>query len=281
MYHPDTNPDPQAQSRVREITEAFAVVGDPAKRAAYDSLRSLGNEAAGRFGPDRDSPPPMRNLGLAAIGLALVLSLAFALWPGSGPRQRPQERRPVAASPKPTIHVAAPVSMPTPPPAVVAQVEQSPPLPPPTLPQPLPPPVPAPAANPPTTHAPRVPPREMAEAVVPKPPAPTRTPPAPRREIAQVVPPKAPPSKPVGTERPRSGSSATSDRGEQVERIATGFLRQSLAHADRNKQQQLISASNRSATSRSQCRSNECVTQAYLRQIRDITAIMEGRSPTE
>lgn len=32
-YHPDTNPDPQAQDRVRAITAAFAVLRDPTRRA--------------------------------------------------------------------------------------------------------------------------------------------------------------------------------------------------------------------------------------------------------
>jgi len=69
------------------------------------------------------------------------------------------------------------------------------------------------------------------------------------------------------------------DRAE-VERLATGFLKQSLDHADWNKQQLLLSARNRAATSRHLCRSDDCVTDAYLRQIRDTTTIMEGRIPT-
>src|SRR5687768_83447 len=35
-YHPDKNPDPQAQQRIVEINEAYDVVGDPEKRNAYD-----------------------------------------------------------------------------------------------------------------------------------------------------------------------------------------------------------------------------------------------------
>ncbi len=52
-----------------------------------------------------------------------------------------------------------------------------------------------------------------------------------------------------------------------------------MEHADWRKQQLLLSARNRSATSRTLCRSDDCVTEAYMRQIRDITAIMAGRIP--
>lgn len=70
------------------------------------------------------------------------------------------------------------------------------------------------------------------------------------------------------------------DRQAQIERIAAGFLNQSLEHADWQKQQLLLSARNRSAFSRALCRSDECVTEAYLHQIRDTMEIMDGRIPT-
>lgn len=38
-YHPDSNPSPEAKQRMYEINEAFEVLGDPGKRAQYDSTR--------------------------------------------------------------------------------------------------------------------------------------------------------------------------------------------------------------------------------------------------
>lgn len=37
-YHPDVSKEPDAEARMKEINEAFAVLSDPEKRAAYDAL---------------------------------------------------------------------------------------------------------------------------------------------------------------------------------------------------------------------------------------------------
>src|SRR5438045_3860323 len=92
LYHPDTNSDPEAQLRVREITRAFAVLGDPEKRAAYDALPRLGTtmEGAdpGTFTADQQSRPRFRKVGIASVALALASRLACAMWPASGPCAR-------------------------------------------------------------------------------------------------------------------------------------------------------------------------------------------------
>jgi molecular chaperone DnaJ len=41
-YHPDRNKDPGASERFKEIAEAYAVVGDPKKRAEYDTRGRAG-----------------------------------------------------------------------------------------------------------------------------------------------------------------------------------------------------------------------------------------------
>lgn len=52
-YHPDVSKEPQAESRMKEINEAFAVLSDPEKRGAYDSA-GQGFQAGQEFHRPRD-----------------------------------------------------------------------------------------------------------------------------------------------------------------------------------------------------------------------------------
>lgn len=50
-YHPDVSREPDAEARMKEVNEAFAVLSDPEKRAAYDQLGR-------RFHAGQDFRPP-------------------------------------------------------------------------------------------------------------------------------------------------------------------------------------------------------------------------------
>ena len=57
QYHPDTNAgDRQAEERFKEISAAYDVVGDEAKRKEYDEVRKLGPMAGGFGGASGGGP---------------------------------------------------------------------------------------------------------------------------------------------------------------------------------------------------------------------------------
>src|SRR5512146_3185274 len=47
QYHPDVNKAPDAEERFKEINEAYAVLSDEEKRAAYDRFGHAGVRGAG------------------------------------------------------------------------------------------------------------------------------------------------------------------------------------------------------------------------------------------
>lgn len=58
--HPDTNPDPAVQDRFRAVSDAYRVLGDRARRAAYDGTLARGGRATPRTGGGYRIP--VRNL---------------------------------------------------------------------------------------------------------------------------------------------------------------------------------------------------------------------------
>lgn len=53
-YHPDVSKEADAERRMKEINEAYAVLSDPEKRAAYDALLARGHRAGEAFRPPPD-----------------------------------------------------------------------------------------------------------------------------------------------------------------------------------------------------------------------------------
>jgi len=58
QYHPDVNPEPEAEEKFKDLSEAYTVLGDPDRRARYDRFGHEGLQAdwtgAGGFGIARD-----------------------------------------------------------------------------------------------------------------------------------------------------------------------------------------------------------------------------------
>jgi molecular chaperone DnaJ len=75
--HPDTHPDdPASEERFKEISAAYDVLGDEAKRKEYDEVRRLGPAAAGFGGPGGPGAGGF-NFNVGADGLGDMLGQMF------------------------------------------------------------------------------------------------------------------------------------------------------------------------------------------------------------
>jgi curved DNA-binding protein CbpA len=117
QFHPDLNPRPAADERMRQINEAWRILSDPAARARYDAGRAAASSfapwhaSAGVFGPHqgpvtwtawpddrqraasrirrplrRERPEPSfgdRPVVIAAITASLALLYFVGAWLGS------------------------------------------------------------------------------------------------------------------------------------------------------------------------------------------------------
>jgi hypothetical protein len=308
LYHPDTNPSQHAEEHLREINAAYAVLSDPIKRATYDSIGFRPNDMRVEDQADRRSPQPrgdaafafatnhagieedpgtyadervrlpMRNFGIASAAIAIGAILVVIVQPQAIQTPRPQQVRapaPIAAN-IPAAPPAAnlipqaqsPAEMPSDPSPLPLQID-------PDLAQVEAPALAAIVHQPRHRQPARTTQRAVPQVVAAEVAVPTQD--APARAMANAV--ASPPARGC-RQGSGAGGQCADDRLAKVERIAKTFLSQSMGHADWSKQQLLLSARNRAVTSRNLCRSDSCVAEAYVRQIREISVIMEGRRPT-
>ncbi|MFL6729328.1 MAG: hypothetical protein ACJ8EZ_05300, partial [Sphingomicrobium sp.] len=216
-----------------------------------------------------DSAPPMRTAGIVTATLAVVLVGAVWAWPRPSdvppldPPVRNQPTRTKPATPAPAVRSA---------PAEAATVTKE-------------SPAPAPARSEPAIQA-----ADIEPATVPPKPVqfaraePIRSladrasrPEAPRPpDGALITESEVKTVHPAPAEKPAEAGKGS--RVAALDRMSAGFFSQSMVHATSAKKEQLLAARDRSAAQRKTCRSDSCVADAYLREIRETSAIMEGRA---
>jgi molecular chaperone DnaJ len=87
-YHPDRNSAPEAEATFKEITEAYEVLRDPEKRAAYDRYGKAGVGAGGGFGFHHVDLSEALNIFMRDFGGMGGFESLFG-----GGRSRPDQRR--------------------------------------------------------------------------------------------------------------------------------------------------------------------------------------------
>ena len=78
-YHPDVRAQADAGQRMRELNEAFEILGDPARRRAYDRQRSFGGRPASA--PMPAGFPDLLKILPRYIGFAILVVVSIRLLP--------------------------------------------------------------------------------------------------------------------------------------------------------------------------------------------------------
>ena len=245
-YHPDQNRSAEAAERAKEVSAAYAVVGDSKRRTHYDRRWQLSD-------PPSSAVPPLPHKtarGRAGGLLLVVLSgglVAFAVLrppaavPGDG-AQAVAELQPV-----PPVAASAP--------AIADRAAREVPVTPqPTAPAPQVVALPL-VVEPALPVAPAAPGSERALPIAPQPPAPTATPPADRCDV--------------------EGSCRSIDLAA-LERHLDLLTDQSLASADEAKRRLLLGTGEAFLARITRCTSATCKRDNYLARNREIAEIMRG-----
>lgn len=97
-YHPDVNPDPEAETRFKDISKAYEVLSDPQRRARYDQVgpEDGAGAGAGGFGP----------FGQSGLDDLLGMFMDGFGFGGGGRGQRGRPGPPRGADLEVTLHLA-------------------------------------------------------------------------------------------------------------------------------------------------------------------------------
>jgi curved DNA-binding protein CbpA len=272
-YHPDVNPSQAAAERTRAVIAAYKILGDPERRADYDSF--LASSVGG--------PPPLtgsqrRTFGPAAFAVFVLLLMAgvTGVW-----FQRPSEQLPQSGA----VEAVAVRKDRIAPNTELAQLPApAPDQPAPALARPAPD-VPAPSAV--------APPQFVPAAPIPAPAQPARVPApaaAPPAAAPAPVAPRARPSAPSKSFVTASVNCSFARRSWEtaictdrdlagLDRHLALFYNQSWRNADAAKRERMARSGYQFVARRDECRSDTCVRSAYLERVKEVALILSSGAP--
>jgi hypothetical protein len=282
LYHPDADTSSEASQRAQAINAAYAVLGDPEKRARYDgSLAAQGlikPEAPHRSSLARRMVPgPAGLIGIAVLGATATL---IAISPPIG--MIPKGGLPLATEPRPSwadlSESANPASgtqqdVPSGDAAIRSAVSPTNQVPNAML-EPAEELVEPGVHGPPAVQPARAEPPRRSEVKMASRPGP----PVAQPSVARAQRPAVPMTEAAGTCRLGNGwadrTICSSSNLAALDRQHGMLYAQSWARADETKRAALLGSRGRFQQKRDACRSESCLTSAYVARLREISDIM-------